>query len=436
MDKKAWLIKKAESFYSKHTFLLYFVFFYAFIFFYHTLVAGGAVRDWTVDSATYTHHLVDYSFGFCTKFLPGAIYHIFFKEVYSAQLNVYLRILVLIFFAALAFFMAKALTLQKSRKEKKTVLILSMFYLTGPCTFAIFTQQLGMLDLYWMLFGALFFFAVRNKFLKYLVPVMFVLTLLVHFSSLVSYLFLFVLILLYESLSDRDTKTKTGYGLILVVSVFIVAALFMYFLLYENANLKYDMASFNNEITARNKEGNYYYVYFEYALYKFFDNGTGTNLYVPQSIEHFLPHFGPKLPVPLAAAIAAALSQAAFNLTLYATTQYVIIAAELITLLPLLILFAAFWLHMMKTSKGVKKLLYLIALAQFYITFAAGILSSVDVGRWCCHAFIVQFTFALYVAVKEKGAREWFEKQLSKFRIWQIMLYMTVYALIQVPAYC
>ena len=435
MDKGAKLYELAKRIYTKYTSVLYFIFFYALIFSYHVLIAGGPIGDWTVDTATYTHHLVAYSFGFCTKFLPGAIYHVFFKEVYAQQLNIYLRVLTLLFFAALAFFMARVMTLKKDKTEKKTLLVLLLFYLTGPCTFAIFTQQAGMLDFYWLLFGALFFFAVNNKYLKYLTPLVFVLAMLINFSSLVTYVALFALVLLYEALSNENAKARTGYGIIFVISVCVVAALFMYFLLYENANLKYDMQGFNAEISRRDKENYNYFVYFDYALYKYFDGGSGVNKYVIKDITAFLPSLGEKLPPTVAKPIASVLSLFAFTRTIYIGYLYYIIAFELIALAPLLVLFAAFWIHLIKKNKGLKRLVFIIALLQFYVTFIAGTLSSVDVGRWCTHAFLVQFTFVIYVAVKEKGAPEWFKKQFSKFREWQIVLYLMIYIFVQVPAY-
>ncbi len=432
MEFKAKLFKTAKTLYSKYTSLFYFVLFYAFLLNYHTIVTAYSIGEWSVDSATYTHHLVDYSFGFCTKFLPGAIYHLFFKEVYHDQLNVYLRILVLIFFAALSFFMAKAMTLQKTGADRKTLLVILAFYLTGPCTFAIFTQQLGMLDLYWMLFGALFFFAVRNRFLKYFIPVLFVLTLLVHFSSLVSYIVLFVLILAYESLSNEH---KGAYKAVLAVSATVTILLFLYFLLYESTNLKYDMNGFNAEISRRDNENYNYFIYFDYALYNFFDSGSGVNKYVEKDITAFFPTLGPKLSAPLAKVIATVLSHIQFNMTIYTSEQIIIIAACLVTLAPILVLFAMFWAHMIKGESLPKKLLYTAALLQFYITYAIGLVTSVDSGRWCTHAFLVQFTFVIYVVLKENQI-SWFKTKLSKLKPWQIVLYLSVYGIVQVPAYC
>ena len=212
------IAKKNFSLTPKHIFLFYFAFFYSYILIYHNFFVKR-ISEWGVEITTYTHHLVDYSFGFCTKFFAGALYHLFFKEVEVNQLNIYLKTIVFLFFAFLSYMLARAIMLRKDRGDRKTLLIIFIFYLSGPCTFAIFTYQLGMLDLYWLLFGGIFFFIVNKKYLKYIVPLTFAGTLLVHFSSMAAYIILFALVLLYEAAANESKKLRKEYLFVFIISV-------------------------------------------------------------------------------------------------------------------------------------------------------------------------------------------------------------------------
>ena len=234
MRTKSIAKKLYNDFYFKHTTLFYFTFFFAFIVIYNHLFIAP-ISEWRVDASTYSHHLVDYSMGFCTKLLPGAIYHLFFKEVYENQLNLYLIILMLIFFAVLSLSVASVVAAQKTKNERSAMTILAMFFLSGPSTFAIHTEQFGMLDTYWLYFGAVFFLIIRNKYLKYLIPLVFIASLLIHFSSALCALIAFALVLLYESCFAEKKGERIGYVIIFVLSAGVTAFLFSYFLIYEKS---------------------------------------------------------------------------------------------------------------------------------------------------------------------------------------------------------
>lgn len=435
------MLKKYFNFSNpKFTALFYFALFYSFILTYHNLFISR-ISEWSADVSTYTHHLVDYSFGFCTKLLPGAIYHLFFDNVVPEQLNSYLRIIVLVFFAALSFILARAISL-KERKDRKTLLLLFAFYLTGPCTFAIYTEQLGMLDLYWMLFGAAFFFVVDKKYLKFIIPVLYFGTLLVHFSSIVSYIVLYSLILLYEAVTNEDKSERKRYSIVFIISVITVGAAFLYFLINEKSNLVYDMNGFNAEIAKRHYRGGFenkpYTVYFDYAFYNSFDaDGDGLNDFRFYPIEHFLPNLGGKLPAGLGSALSKVLSQISFNLSLYKihADVFFVLAVGVLFMLPLNVFFFIFFGHMVKKSRGIKRLIFLLAILQYFVTITAGVMSSVDLGRWLSHTCLVQFTFALYVILREKEQLEWCKNKISKIPLFAIIVYLAIYMQVIIPAY-
>lgn len=426
---------------SKFITLFYFVFFYAFILLYLRLVSTTST-SWAVNEATYTHHLVDYSFGFCTKFLAGAIYHIFFKEVIPEQLNVYLTVLTLLFFAALSFLLARAMGLKEKSGDRKALLLIFVIYLTGPCTFSMYVRQFGMLDFYWLLFAAVFFFVVDKKYLKFIAPLIYAATLLVHFSSIVVFILLYSLVLLYEASSNESKGERVKYYIVLAVSILVAAGLFLYFLLNEKSNLVYGLADFDKEILKRNRFGEAkagaYYIYFRYALYDFFDrNGDGVNDFAYYPLEHFSPALAKLLPSGLGAVIAKVLSQLTFNRAISQDADLVLFGNMLGSLfvLPVLVFIYAFFIHMLKKSRGVKRLVFLLAMLQFPITLGVGMLSSVDFGRWVSHAFLMAFTLMVYVIIREKEQLEWVKLKIKRISVWAILLYLPIYMCAQIVAY-
>lgn len=435
MNRKA-LVNRIDRFLdSKYAFLFYAFFFFVFVILYNNWFIDP-INKWVVDPATYTQHLVDYSFGFCTKFLPGAIYHLFFKEVYEDQLNAYLTVLILIFFAALSIFLARAVTLQKSGKEKLILLVFIMFYLSGPSTFAIYIEEFGMMDTYWIFFAVLFFAFIRNEYLKFLTPVFVALTLLVHFSSVATYVILFALILLYEACKSEKKKNRIGYGVIFGFTFVMTAVMFIYFLTTENSNLSYDMNGFNEHLLQRDKSGYNFTTYFNYAFYNDYSNSDVNNPYIWVNPEQLIPVIEGKLSPKISFLFGRVITQFIFNLKLFGISPELIMKLFIAvgTCAPLTVLFFLYWRHKFKEDRGLVKLVYFLAPIQTFVTILAGVLCSADMGRWAGHAFLVQFTLALYIVLREQDLL-WFKEKLRSFGYRHILIYYSIYILVYIPAY-
>ncbi len=435
MNRKAFIDKTDKLLNSKRAFLFYALFFFAYVILYNNWFIDP-INKWVVDPATYTQHLVDYSFGFCTKFLPGAIYHLFFKEVYEDQLNVYFMILIIVFFAALSLFLARAVTLQKSPKEKMILFAFIIFYLSGPSTFAIYLEEFGMMDTYWIFFAIIFLALVRNEYLKFLTPALVALTLLVHFSSVATYVILFALILLYESCKSEKKKTRAAYGIIFGFTFVMTAVMFIYFLTTESSNLTYDMNGFNEELLRRDKAGYNFTVYFNYAFYNDYTNSNVNNPYVWVNPEELIPAIEGKLSPRVSFLFGRVITQFIFNLKLFGIFPELIMKLVIAvgTCAPLTVLFFLYWRHKFKEDKGLVRLVYFLAPVQTFVTILAGVLCSADMGRWAGHAFLVQFTLTLYIVLREHDLL-WFKEKLKKFRYWHILIYFGIYTLVYIPAY-
>ncbi len=435
MNKKALVEKYDKLLNSKYAFWYYALFFFIFVILYNSWFVEP-MAEWRVDPATYTQHLVDYSFGFCTKFLPGAIYHLFFKEVYENQLNVYLTVLILVFFAVLSVFLARAITMLKTPKEKLILFILIIFYLSGPSTFAIYTEEFGMLDFYWILFALLFFAFIRNDYLKFLIPIVFALTLLVHFSSVATYVLLFALILLFEACKSEKKKNRTGYGVLFVFSVILTAVMFVYFLTTENSNLVYDMNTFNKQLALRDNSHYNFTVYFNYAFYNDYTNSEVNNPYIWVNPEELIPAIEGKLSPKVSLLFGRVITQFIFNLKLFGIFPELIMKLfiAVCTCAPLYVMFVMYWWHKFREDKGLVRLVYFLAPFQVFVTVLAGVLCSADMGRWAGHAFLVQFTLVLYVVLREHDLM-WFKDRFRNFTYGFLMIYYAIYVLVYIPAY-
>ena len=91
-------MSKIKSLTEKH---YYSLFFFLFILIYSFVVSGG-MRPWSSIGLTQSFHAVDYSMGFCARFLPGAVYQFIFGAVNETTLNLYLSVLMIVFFFVLS----------------------------------------------------------------------------------------------------------------------------------------------------------------------------------------------------------------------------------------------------------------------------------------------------------------------------------------------
>ena len=375
----------------------YTLFFFAFITLYNFIVVSKC-KLWSVDVVTYTYHLPDYSFGFVTKLLPGALYHLFFKEVYPEQLNVYLNVLTLLLFLFVSFSLAKLIATRKSPESRKTLLVLSLFFLSGPCTFSVFTLGFGMLDFYWLIFSALFLVFVSNKYLKFLIPGIFFLSLLVHISAVFCYIPFFALALLYRFYISQSREEKKTLMLIFGISIAVSLAGVVYFVLNDNQNLAYSMRDFHRQISLRNHLGDSgYYVYYDYAFFRHYETDF-------VSLEQLRQNPLLKSGGAAAELINALYSQLQLVVIMHRHSPYYIYQLLFMLLLisPIYALMLIFWVGKFKKADRLGKLLFLLIILQFPLTLLSGLCVSLDISRWLANAFLVQFLLFFFVVFHQK----------------------------------
>lgn len=404
--------------------LRYGAFFFAFAVLYNFIVINH-FKLWQADNVTYTYHLVDYSFGFATKFLPGALYHLFFKEVLVGQLNVYLTVLTLLLFAFAAFMLAKLVCAQTDAAGRKVLLVLSLFFLSGPCTFSVFTYELGMLDEYWLFFSALFLVCLARKYIRFFIPFLFVASLLVHFSSVLSYIAFYAILLLYHIATTAKKSERVGLWIVFALSLTVAAVLGIYLITKEQSTLKYSMEEFNRQLEARNRSfDDTYYVYYDYSLYKHYEEGVLS--YAQVRSEPLLTTGG-----FFAQMVNSVYWQLKNISQFYAQIPGVRLQLLLLVLLsvPLYVLFTKYWVMKIKAGSALQKFTYFLCIVQFPFTAIIGTLFSPDVPRWMSHALLIQFTLFLYIVYREKDGDK-IKALVPQFvGSREVLLYYLIYAI-------
>ena len=375
---------------------------FVFVVLYNYVIVGRFI-PWQVNEISYTYHLVDFSLGFCSKFLPGAIYRFFFGERSTLlTATIYETVLLLVFFAVLSVFLERFINELPEDKRSYGYLIL-LFYLSGPFTFSIFTGELGMLDVYWLFFSTLFFIVLNSKAAYVCIPVLYVLCVMVHFSSVVCYLILMSIILLYR-FSEEPGKNKK-FLIILVISVLLALGTVLYFVAFEQKNLVYDYDTFNQILKQRGSQNSTYY---DTVLY---GRGTIDAPYFPEDAQ----------------AIESSLIRSLYRvfyvvwwhlqIRLEYAEYWWYLPVDLMFIFPLLAgIYKCFMGAFRASEKKLIKLCYFLCMVQFPFTLAVGILSSIDDVRWMTHAFLIMLTDLIYLMLRDDRLRSQVFALISKYR--------------------
>ncbi|MBP9989763.1 MAG: hypothetical protein KBT46_09740 [Ruminococcus sp.] len=419
--------KRSLNFFGNKTKL--FLIFFTGIILYNFIIVNN-FSFFAADNITYTYHIVDFSLSLCTKLLPGAIFNFFFKNVMPWHVTLIETILLFMVFAVVSYFMAELVCSLENMKNQKAMLIFSLFLFTGPVTFSTFTLELGMLDVYWLYFSLLFFLFVSNKYLYFLIPVIFILSVSIHFSSLISYILLFSIIMLYKIAKEKNGRILLVF--MLLISVVIAVILTAFFMKNESENMTYDLNGFHKFIDSRYKmNGEPYYTYYDYSFYKVPYTG---NFPFDSMSEDLLIKSNGVLPDFIINIINAFWQQVHILLCSCKETPRNIFNIIYLLLLtsPLALFFNRFWINNIRESFKKNKLLsfsYFLMLIQLPVTAVLGCLCSPDFSRWFTHTYLIQFAFVIYLifAEKEKTVK-WISDYFSRFNSKLLFLYGLVYS--------
>lgn len=376
------MAKKYESILEKHK---YAISIFVFFFVYNFVVIGNFSFP-AIDNLCYLFHIVDFSIGFVPELLPGAIYNALFSTTQQEVVNLYVNILYHLFLLAVSFLLEKFLY-KFDLKNRIIAFLIVLFFITGPSTFAIHTIEIGMLDMYWLFFSVIFLMVVQNKYLKWFVPIIFVLSVLIHIGALISFIPFFALILLLEA--SQNEKVSKSHMIIFAVSALLAVAAFVYFIVYSDSNLFISRLDFRELISERNKSewGDNFY-YYEYALYNTRPEGT---LIFPTEVEGgYLAHV-----------IDAFLRQLKVSSVLYTWVEksyFVDFARVFLISMPVIVFLYKSVLAFFKKEKEnkLRRFVWFCALCFLPFTFVLTMLCSPDLIKWFGHGVICLFALVMY----------------------------------------
>ncbi|MBE6775110.1 MAG: hypothetical protein E7543_02855 [Ruminococcaceae bacterium] len=384
----------------------YSVFFFLFLLIYSCAVPGE-LKPWEIYGVTQSFHAVDYSMGFCSRFLPGAIYSFFFDSYDEQLMNIYLSVLMIVFFFILSIFLEKFM-LNVASEYRLIALVILLFFITGPATFSIYIKVLGMFDVYWVFSALLFFILLSKKETWFLLFIPFLICVLTYYVTWLCYIPLYIIIVLYK-ISVTEKKNDRAYlWSSLVFSVIASVALTIYFVLFEKENLTYSADEFVNVLNSR---GDIYTGYYEECLYYHYNDMVLTG----NIFEEFMfrlsinfDYFNMFLPIPL----------------------YLLLA-------PVVVLVYRFFFKQISIcGSKMKKFSYVCMLLLFAGTLVSTFFMSMDFVRWAGHAFLPLFTGFVYVLHNEGSAAwETVKEFFEKYPLRNIIVFLIFYAAVVYDPY-
>lgn len=398
-----------------------------------------------IDGIAYSFHLLDFSLGFCSRFLPGALYHLFVKEPSQLSAAVYETALLVIFFIPLSYMLAVFME-HVPEKYRPAALTLLALYLTGSCTFAPYSCALGMLDVYWIYFSLIYIAAIPHKVLRWLLcPVLLFLCTMIHYGVIITYIPFLCLLTLYETAAEPDKKEKIKKTVLLVLCIAVSVGGFAYFLTHDKQNINCSIAEFHNMLEENGVGANS--LYYDAAFFATPENYTDefVELVVgPQGYDGspYTPVFDGENLSGIQQLINGLAYQLQYQYFLFTNREIykdVLIEAGvlLLVLLPLLVMFYRFARRGFTEARGngLLRLTWFCVFFLFPLAAFVSLLISTDSVRWTAHGFLCLFTFSLYVLRREPDKWETLREYLFSFSPVLRAAYFGIYALLILDPY-
>ena len=390
---------------------------------YHLLVVNRG-RFFSINEIPYSYYAVDYSLGFCSRMLPGAVYRLLVGVYSKAAVEIYLTAVYAVFFVMLALLTERFVLAFPA--HKKECLVLALLFCTGPFTFAMFIRDFGMLDFYWVFFFFAALLCLPNRYLRFLVPVAAALTVMTNYGGLVSYVAPLLLIVLFFAVKEEGKRERAAYLAVFGLTLAVGVGFAVYFVLNDTSNLVYSQADFDRIVEGERHANAFYYntaMYRDYdvAKYPFFRDAASIPAPDPQSTG-------------LKAAVEGMVYQIRLMAALRGSNGVLLINA--LSLVASLFFFLLLFKYLKQADRPLKKAVAACMIVLPVVSEAIEILFSNDIGRWAGHSFITLLVFVFYVLHYDwKDGMRTVEKAFSKTGYWLIFAALFFYSCLSVNAY-
>ena len=398
------------------------LFFFCFLMLY-SFVVSGDMRVWEVDDVTFSFHVVDFSIGFCTKLLPGAVCNLLFSEPSREQVSVYLTILIFICYFFLGMLLEKAFS--KIEKENKAFyFILIMFFITGPATFAIYTDMFCWLDFYWMFAAVMSVFCLQNRYTYFLVVPLMVAAVMTHFASILCYVPFIAIYMLYKISVTEKRRERVHLWIIWWILVVCTIGLSLYMAAYEVENVNMTMEEMDALLLERGVHSSRYY---DFAFFrdevvdKMPEYFEAEDVGVVLNIDMNQPGLGILIDMII--------QQISINMNKSSLVEDI---KHFIMLNPVLAyIYRTLYVIFRNSKKNLlKRFSVFCSAALFFVSLFFGLLFSTDTIRWISHAFAPLFAFVIYAFIKESDeVKTEIKGILKNIPVTAIVCYFMVYSI-------
>lgn len=369
-------------------FILIFVFYYLFC-----LHKGCNIITLDVHCITLHFYLADYSVGFCSRLLIGAVIGLFTDRVSPELISVLIRIavcLTLLIQAAISGYVLK-----KALREKNlfAVLIVLMFVFNPLCIDEYLIAP-GMIDTWQLLLFMLWLCTCRSPLVYLTAPLTAFAGMALHYSYVFNYFPPMMVILFGEAVLSQKKSARIRNGVSFASASVAGAGSFLWFVFGANRHLKMTSDEFYNHMMAKFdcrpslaayyksiQNGNYviWREYFDYYIFGDMGKHEGSEV-----VGGWLP-------------LLKAYKEQHFNSSM--------LIEDLKLFVPVFLILGIFWVLKMKKESGfLRRLPYVLCIAQALVLIPE-ILMSLDFYRWFSAAIISQAAvyFMYFSAGSELG---------------------------------
>lgn len=211
------------------------------------------IVDKRFDSFTTTQYLLNYKFGFASRFLIGSIYSLFTDNI----TNNLIYITVIIFLIFLIFFIALLLgaVIRRSKlDERQAVMTFVVLFISSPLSVSyLFGGYFAKFDMYWVIITLVSVVCLRKSAWRWLVPLLCAAAIMVHQGFMVTYMPAIIIPLLYEVYRSNFAKKEIailGLSCLAMIGLFIVVQLAPKNIAFDNAVSFSEYLSNNSGINA------------------------------------------------------------------------------------------------------------------------------------------------------------------------------------------
>lgn len=384
---------------------------FIFVILYNFVIFEGFTA-WKMHSVAYTFHLVDFSFGFCTKFLPGAIYNFLFDSTDERFIVLY-EAAIFLFFLFIISLLLEKLIKTVDEKQKTTMLFLVMLFATGTSTFTLHIFMLGSLDTYWFYLSVIFLLLLSDKRLYFLIVPLSGIMIIVHYTSLAAFIPFLLLFILYKITITENRSELLYLWIVLVLSAVTALGFTFYFVVFEADNLTYSFAEFLKILNEKKIGCDTSYL--------------ATSLYDYDSYGLFNKEFFDSIESPVLYAIAQMGYRVKTTFALRPLMQGVV---PFLLNLPVVFLILSYFNKKRKEKNCTKFKLYVLYLisAMYFLIIGVTLFLSTDTGRFVGHSYLLFMALFFYILYNEKDdGLEHIKTLLSRIPKSLITLYCLLY---------